>query len=128
VSIRAKLAKPLNDALQPLHVQLVSGTSPDPAIQDCIPARKTIAAVQKAGLPLGAYIDQTFAEPGATPSTVKAMLELADLHDECETVCEIGPGRDAMPKRSSRLCIPTPTKSMRRQRTGCPTCASYPTP
>ncbi len=92
MSIRAKLAKPLNDALRPLHLQPVSGTSPDPAIQDYIPARKTIAAAQKAGLPLGAYIDQTFAEPGTTPSTVKAMLELADLHEECETVCEIGPG------------------------------------
>jgi SAM-dependent methyltransferase len=92
VSIRTKLAKPVNDVLRPLHVQLVSGSSPDPAIQDFIPARKTIAAAQKAGLPLGAYIDQTFAEPGTTPNTVKAMLELGDLHDKCETVCEIGPG------------------------------------
>jgi phospholipid N-methyltransferase len=92
VSVRAKLAKPLNDALRPLRVQLVSGSSPDPAVQDFIPARKTIAAAQKAGLPLGTYIDQTFAEPGATPNTVKAMLELADLHDKCKTVCEIGPG------------------------------------
>lgn len=92
MSVRAKLAKPLNDALRPLHVQLVSGRSPDPAIQDFIPARKTIAAAQKAGLPLSAYIDRTFAEPGATPNTVKAMLELADLHDKCGTVCEIGPG------------------------------------
>jgi phospholipid N-methyltransferase len=92
VSVRARLAKPLNDVLRPLHVQLVSGNSPDPAIQDYIPARKTIAAAQKAGLPLGAYIDQTFAEPGTAPNTVKAMLELADMHDKCETVCEIGPG------------------------------------
>lgn len=86
------LARPLNDVLRPLRVQLVSGSSPDPAIQDFIPARKTIAAAQKAGLSVGAYIDQTFAEPGTTPNTVKAMLELADLHDRCETVCEIGPG------------------------------------
>jgi hypothetical protein len=92
VSVRAKLAKPLNDVLRPLHVQLVPGSSPDPAIQDFIPARKTIAAARKAGLPLGAYIDRTFAEPGTTPNTVKAMLELADLHGKCETVCEIGPG------------------------------------
>jgi hypothetical protein len=92
VSVRAKLAKPLNDMLRPLHVQLVSGSSPDPAIQDFIPARKTIAAARKAGLPPGAYIDRTFAEPGTTPDTVKAMLELADLHDKCETICEIGPG------------------------------------
>lgn len=92
VSVRARLAKPLNDALRPLHVQLVSGSSPDPAIQDFLSARKTIAAARKAGLPLGAYIDRTFAEPGATPNTVRAMLEFADLHDKCQTVCEIGPG------------------------------------
>lgn len=92
MSVRARLAKPLNDALRPLHVQLVSGSSPDPAIQSFLSARKTIAAAQKAGLPLGTYIDRTFAEPGTTPNTVKAMLELADLHDQCQTVCEIGPG------------------------------------
>lgn len=92
MSIRAKLAKPLNDALRPLHVQLVSGTSPDPAIQDFISARKTLAAAQRAGLSVGAYIDRTYAEPGATPNTVKAMLDLADLRDRCERVCEIGPG------------------------------------
>jgi hypothetical protein len=75
-----------------MHVQLVSGTSPDPAVKNFIPARKTIAAAQKAGLPVGAYVDKTFAEPGAAPSTVRAMLELADLRDKCERVCEIGPG------------------------------------
>ena len=68
MSIRAKLAKPLNDALRPLHVQLVSGTSPDPAIQDFISARKTLAAAQQAGLSLGAYIDRTYAEPGRPPT------------------------------------------------------------
>lgn len=92
VSVRTRLAKPLNGALRPLGVQLVPGSSPDPAIQSFLSARKTIAAAQRVGLPLGAYIDQTFAEPGATPNTVKAMLELADLHDGCQTVCEIGPG------------------------------------
>jgi SAM-dependent methyltransferase len=92
VSVRAKLAKPLNDALRPLRVQLVSGSSPDPAIREFLSARKTIAAAQRAGLPLGAYIDRTFAEPGATPNTVKTMLELADLHGDSQTVCEIGPG------------------------------------
>jgi SAM-dependent methyltransferase len=92
VSYRAKLAKHINDLLRPMRVQLVSGTSADPSIKSFISARETIAAAQKAGLPLGAYIDRTFAEPGATPETVEAMLKLADLHDQCETVCEIGPG------------------------------------
>lgn len=91
MSVRTKLAKPLNDALRPLHVQLVPRSSPDPAIKDFISARKTIAAAQKAGLTVGAYIDMVFAKPGATAETVQAMLKLADL-DKCETVCEIGPG------------------------------------
>lgn len=92
MSIRAKLAKPINDVLRPLHVQLVPGVSPDPAIQTFLSARKTVAAAQKAGLSVSAYIDQTFAEPGTTTETVRAMLESAGLHGTCDTVCEIGPG------------------------------------
>lgn len=92
MSFRAKLAKPVNNALRPLHVQLVSSTSPDPAIKSFLSARKTIAAASKAGMPLGAYIDQTYAKPGATPDTVRAMLKFAELGSTCETVCEIGPG------------------------------------
>jgi phospholipid N-methyltransferase len=70
----------------------VPGHSADPAVESFIPARKTIAAAQKSGLSVGSYIDRTFAEPGATSDTVRAMLELADLRDKCATVCEIGPG------------------------------------
>lgn len=92
MSIRSMLAKPVNDALRPLHVQIVAGTSPDPAIKDFLPARKVIAAANKAGMPLGAYLDQTYAKPGATPDTVRAMLKLADLPERCEAVCEVGPG------------------------------------
>ena len=92
MTIRTKLAKPVNDLLRPLHVQLVSGTSADPAIKDFLPARKTIAAAENAGLPLGEYIDKTFAQPGATSETIHALLELADLHSTGGTVCEIGPG------------------------------------
>ncbi len=92
MSIRTKLAKPVNNLLRPLHLQLVSGNSADPAVKDFIPARKTIAAAEHAGLPLGEYIDQTFVQPGATSQTVNAILELGDLHSAGVTVCEIGPG------------------------------------
>ncbi len=91
MSIRSSLAKPVNDMLRPFRVQLVAGTSSNPAIKDYLPARKLIGEAGKAGLPLGAYMDQTYAKPHATPDTVRAMLELADL-DVCDTVCEIGPG------------------------------------
>jgi hypothetical protein len=93
VSFRAKVVKPVNEMLRPLHVQLVpSSSSSDPAVKEYIPARKTIAAAQKAGLSVGTYIDRTFQEPGAGPNTVRAMLELAELRERCEAVCEIGPG------------------------------------
>ena len=86
MSLRAKAARPINDLLRPLRVQLV------PAIQDFIPARKTIAAARNAGLPVADYIDSVFAKPGATAETVRIMLEFADLQSADTTVCEIGPG------------------------------------
>lgn len=92
MSVANKLARHANTLLRPLSVQVIRGTSPDPAIKTFLSARKTLAAAQRAGLPVGDYIDQTFATPGATRELVGAMLELADLGDRCETVCEIGPG------------------------------------
>lgn len=91
MGLRASLAKQVNDVLRPLRVQIVSGTSPDPAIQNFISARATMAAARKAGLPLGAYVDKAYVTPGATPDLVRAMLKLAGL-EKYETVCEIGPG------------------------------------
>ena len=92
MTIRTKLVKPVNGLLRPLHMQLVSGTSVDPAIKDFIPARKTIAAAEKAGLPLGEYIDVTFVQPGVTSQTIDAIFELGELPSTAETICEIGPG------------------------------------
>jgi len=92
VSFQTKLAKPINYVLRPMDVQLVRRTSSDPVIHSWRPARQTIAAAQKAGLPVGAYLDERFAKPGATPDTVRAMLKLGDLHDKGGTICEIGAG------------------------------------
>lgn len=92
MSLKAKLAKPVNDLLRPLRVQLVPGRSANSAVQDFIPADKTIAAAQKAGMSVVDYIDSTFAKLGATAETVSAMLKLADLRGDVATVCEIGPG------------------------------------
>jgi hypothetical protein len=85
-------ARYANNVLRPLHAQLIYGTSTDPAIRTFIPARKTISAAQKAGLPVGTYIDQVHATPGATPDAVEAMVKLAGLRDQCDAVCEIGAG------------------------------------
>lgn len=91
MSLRAATAKPLNTMLRPIRVQLVPGRWTDPAVQSFIPARKTIAAAQKAGLSVSAYIDQKFAKPGTTEAAVEATLQLANL-PKYETVLEIGPG------------------------------------
>lgn len=92
MSVRARVGRDINVVLRPLNVQLVVGTSTDPAVKTFIPARKTVAAARKAGLPLGSYIDQTFVTPGATPALVRAMLELASLPSKVDKICEIGPG------------------------------------
>jgi hypothetical protein len=92
MSVRTKMAKPVNDLLRPLRVQLVPGRSANSAVQDFLPADKTMAAARKAGMSVADYIDSTFAKPGATAETVSAMLKIADLRGDVATVCEIGPG------------------------------------
>jgi SAM-dependent methyltransferase len=82
----------LNAGLRPLGVQVIHARSTNPAVQTFIPARKTIAAARRLRLSVGDYIDQTYAEPGATAGTVSAMLELAGLTDPADRVLEIGPG------------------------------------
>lgn len=91
MSLRRRAATSLNVALRPLRIQVVAGTSPDPAVRGYVSARKTLAEARRARLPVGTYIDQTFARPGATPEAVRAMIDIADLQS-CARVCEIGPG------------------------------------
>jgi SAM-dependent methyltransferase len=92
VSVRSKVRVGANGLLRPLHVQLISGTSTDPAVMTYIPARKTIAAARAEGLSVSAYIDKVHVQPGATAAVVKEMLAVAGLSGKCEAVCEIGPG------------------------------------
>jgi SAM-dependent methyltransferase len=68
------------------------GRSTDPAIQPFLSARRTIASANRAGLPLGEYIDRYSAEPGATAVAVEAMLRLCDFDGPVGRICEIGPG------------------------------------
>jgi hypothetical protein len=82
----------VNMCLRPLGLELVRAGSHDGAVHAYIPARKTMAAARHAGLSVGDYLDQTYAEPGATARTVESMLELSGLSAPVNTVCEIGPG------------------------------------
>lgn len=90
IMTRAKNA--LNTGLRPIGIQVIRARSTDPAVQTFIPARKTIAAARRLGLPVGDYIDRTYAKPGVTAGTVSAMLDLAGLAGPAGRVLEIGPG------------------------------------
>jgi SAM-dependent methyltransferase len=92
VSARSVLGARANLLLRPLNVQLIAGMSPDPAVKNFLPARKTIAAARAAGLSVSAYIDKIHVEPGATGLVVKEMLSIAGLSGKCEAVCEVGAG------------------------------------
>jgi len=92
MTVKALVTKGVNRAVRPLGVQVVRGWSADPGIRPYVPAKKTIAAAQRAGLTVCDYIDKHNAEPGTTAATVQAMLELARLGDSVDRVCEIGPG------------------------------------
>jgi SAM-dependent methyltransferase len=92
VSAKSVLGARANSLLRPLNVQLIPGTSPDPAIKKFLPARKTVAAARAAGLSVSSYIDKIHVQPGATALVVKEMLATAGLSGKCETVCEVGTG------------------------------------
>lgn len=92
MSVITRFHSSVNRALRPTGVQVVRNFSSDPAVQSFLPARRTLAAAERAGLSLTDYIDQFSAKPGATAEAVKEMLALADLSAPVGRVCEIGPG------------------------------------
>ena len=93
MSVKSTLKQAANAGLRPLRVQLVAGTTGDASVETFIPARKTIAAADRAGMSVGAYIDKTYVTPGATADLVREMVKIAGLSkDDCERICEIGPG------------------------------------
>ena len=92
MSVRSELGAQANRLLRRVNVQLIPGTSPDPAVKTYIPAKKTIAAARSAGLSVSEYIDTIHVRPGASRAAVLEMLQLAGLSGKRETVCEIGAG------------------------------------
>ena len=92
MSAKSVVAKQVNRALRPLNFQIIPGKSTAPGVRPYRSARHTMAEARKADLSVSAWIDQTYAEPGATPALVKAMLSISGLSGKCGRVCEIGPG------------------------------------
>ena len=82
----------VNRSLKPLGVQVVRGTSSAEGAKSFIRAKPTIAAARRSGLPVGDYIDRTFAQPGATGAAIACIVDTAHLSGPLRRVCEIGPG------------------------------------
>jgi len=89
ISYRRRLLQSVNKALARAGVELIRK---EKEFQDYIPLKKTLSDAEKAGLPLGDYIDVTFNVPGVTQKTIDKMIELGGFPDKIERVCEIGPG------------------------------------
>ena len=62
------------------------------AHEDYLPFRATLRDAQRAGLPLGDYIDATYNVPGATQETIDQMAERGAFANCPQHICEIGPG------------------------------------
>jgi SAM-dependent methyltransferase len=82
----------VNAALRPLNVQVIRGRATEPGIVTFLPARKTIAAAQKAGLTVADYVDREHAEAGTSQRAVDFIVRTGALASPLERVCEIGPG------------------------------------
>jgi SAM-dependent methyltransferase len=106
VSLAQFARKGVNGALRPLGIQVTRVRSTDPAIQPFLPARKTIAAANRAGLPVGDYLDRYSAEPEATARAVQAMLRISSLDTGIDRVCEIGPGSGRYAERVNAALRP----------------------
>jgi SAM-dependent methyltransferase len=92
MSTKSMMAKTVNSGLRPLGVRVSSTTPSNPAVRGFISARETLDAAKRSNLSVIDYIDETYAEPGETAATVKAMLDLSGLQGQVSRVCEIGTG------------------------------------
>lgn len=103
VSFRRRLLQSVNQALALGGVELVRVGK---EFQDYIPLKQTLADAEKAGLPLGDYIDQRFNVPGTTQATIDKMAELGVFANGLNKVCEIGPGSGRYLEKVVNLCKP----------------------
>jgi SAM-dependent methyltransferase len=103
ISVKRRLLMNVNQMLSIAGVELIRKNK---EFQDYIPLKKTLADAEKAGMPLGDYIDMRFNVPGTTQKTIDKMAELGVFSEEGGRICEIGPGSGRYLAKVIELCKP----------------------
>lgn len=101
--IKRRLLDGANKILHPAGLELVKRGR---EFQDYIPFRKTLQDVEKSGLSLADYLDNTFNVPGTTQLTVDKMAELGAFNRKINRVCELGPGSGRYLEKVKAVCKP----------------------
>lgn len=104
ISAKRRMLMGVNQVLSLAGVELIRK---DKEFQDYIPLKKTLADAEKAGMPLGDYIDMRFNVPGTTQKTIDKMAELGVFSGKVDRVCEIGPGSGRYLAKVVELCKPS---------------------
>jgi SAM-dependent methyltransferase len=71
-----------------------------------LPLQSTVQAAEKAGVPLGDFIDNAYNVPGATQQTIDQMARLGVFSQGLQRVCEIGPGSGRYLDKTLQACQP----------------------
>jgi SAM-dependent methyltransferase len=97
----------LNIPLSLFGFELVMrGEAPLSDYRTYISFKKTLEDAEKAGLPVGDYIDLKCNKPGATQETIEQMTALGVFKTKVERVCEIGPGSGRYLEKTLKACSP----------------------
>jgi hypothetical protein len=100
---KRKLLDSTNKVLNRAGVELVRKSG---EFQDYIPFRQTLQDVERSGLSLSDYLDNTFNVPGTTQMTIDKMAELGVFDNKINRVCEIGPGSGRYLEKVKAACTP----------------------
>lgn len=107
-SIRHAIKDVINHSIAPLGLELQRTGAHDWTDQSSyIPFDATLAAAEKAGLPVGDYIDTVINNNrGATQHTIDEMARLGVFAAPIRTVVEIGPGSGRYLEKTIKACAP----------------------
>jgi SAM-dependent methyltransferase len=80
---------------------------PPPSGGGYIPAAKTVAAAQAAGLSVCDYVEQLWGIGGSTASIIEKLCGLGAISPATKTIVEIGPGTGRYIEHTIKHCRPT---------------------